>query len=51
MPEYDRLIESSDWIDLDFVERERTPEPFDITFPAAIMFLALVDLYLLRLAE
>ena len=27
MPEYDRLIESSDWIDLDFVERERTPEP------------------------
>jgi Transposase and inactivated derivatives len=26
MPEYDRLIESSEWIDLEFVERERTPE-------------------------
>ena len=26
MPETDRLIEFSDWIDLDFVERERTPE-------------------------
>ena len=25
MPEYDRLINSTDWIDLDFVERERTP--------------------------
>ncbi|WP_436903637.1 IS6 family transposase [Halovenus halobia] len=27
MPEITRLSGSSDWIDLDFVERERTPEP------------------------
>ena len=27
MPKSDRLIESSDWIDLEFVEHERTPEP------------------------
>ena len=26
MPEIDRLTRNSDWIDLDFVERERTPE-------------------------
>jgi putative transposase len=26
MPEFDRLTGDSDWIDLDFVERERTPE-------------------------
>ena len=26
MPEIDRLSDSTDWIDLDFVERERTPE-------------------------
>jgi transposase-like protein len=26
MPETDRLIEFSDWNDLEFVERERTPE-------------------------
>jgi putative transposase len=26
MPEITRLSGSSDWIDLDFVERERTPE-------------------------
>jgi hypothetical protein len=25
MPEFDRLTESAGWIDLDFVERERTP--------------------------
>ena len=27
MPEIDRLNQCSDWIDLEFVERERTPEP------------------------
>ncbi|MXR50429.1 IS6 family transposase [Halovenus sp. WSH3] len=27
MPEISRLSGNSDWIDLDFVERERTPEP------------------------
>jgi len=27
MPEIARLSGSRDWIDLDFVERERTPEP------------------------
>jgi transposase-like protein len=27
MPEIDRLNRCSDWIDLEFVERERTPEP------------------------
>ena len=27
MPEFDRLNECSDWIELDFVEREATPEP------------------------
>jgi transposase-like protein len=27
MPEIDRLDRCSDWIDLEFVERERTPEP------------------------
>ena len=27
MPEIDRLNRCCDWIDLDFVERERTPEP------------------------
>jgi len=26
MPEFDRLSGDSDWIDLDFVEPERTPE-------------------------
>ena len=26
MHEIDRLSESTDWIDLDFVQRERTPE-------------------------
>ena len=26
MPEIDRLIGDSDWIDLEFMERERTPE-------------------------
>jgi transposase-like protein len=26
MPETDRLNRCNDWIDLDFVERERTPE-------------------------
>jgi len=26
MHEIDRLSDSTDWIDLDFVERERTPE-------------------------
>ncbi|NHX36686.1 IS6 family transposase, partial [Halolamina sp. R1-12] len=25
MAEFDRLSESTEWIDLDFVERERTP--------------------------
>lgn len=25
MPEFDRLNDSTDWIDLEFVERERTP--------------------------
>jgi len=27
IPEITRLSGSNDWIDLDFVERERTPEP------------------------
>ena len=27
MPETDRLVGATDWIDLEFVERERTPEP------------------------
>ena len=27
MPEFSRLNEASDWIELDFVEREATPEP------------------------
>lgn len=27
MPEITRFTGGSDWIDLDFVERERTPEP------------------------
>jgi len=27
MPEFDRLTECSDWIELEFVEREATPEP------------------------
>ena len=27
MPEITRLSGSNDWIDLEFVERERTPEP------------------------
>jgi putative transposase len=27
MPEISRLSGIRDWIDLDFVERERTPEP------------------------
>ena len=26
MPEIDRLNDSTDWIDLEFVQRERTPE-------------------------
>jgi putative transposase len=27
MPETDRLVGATDWIDLEFMERERTPEP------------------------
>lgn len=46
VPESDRSV-----LDIFLVHALTAPDPFHIAFPAAIMTLALLDLYLLRLAE
>ena len=52
MPEIDRLSGSTDWIDLDFVQRERTPEwiiEIDIQLHLAGLSLSNTKQYLERL--
>jgi len=52
MTDFDRLSGYSDWIDLEFMERERTPEPIvevDIQLHLAGLSLSNTKQYLVRL--